>query len=317
MHLPDAYFQGLFNETTLDTSLVRLYSALVKLGYFDPASSIPYRSLSFANVSTSEAQQLALQAAEEGMVLLKNDGLLPFQGINVSVALIGSWANATEQMQGNYYGVAPYLHSPLYAAQEAGFTVHYSPGVGGQGDPTTDNWIQAISAANTSDLIIIADGVDIEVESEGMDRYTIDWSAQQLDLAETLAAMGKPTIVAQFGDQLDDTPFFNNPNISAIIWGGYPGQVSGILVHYLDMLTLETGWRHSAIQPYHWKGSACWKTSRNSISGRLRLTDPFDRQEPSSEHRNWKSGSDVQVVQCKRGRLWLWLALHQFFHDGR
>lgn len=226
-HLPTAYSEGLFNETVIDQAIVRLYSSLIKLGYFDPPSATPYRSLTFANVSTPSAKQLALKAAEEGIVLLKNDGTLPLRSTNVSVALIGSWANATDQMQGNYYGIAPYLHSPLYAAMEAGFEVHYATGVSGQGDPTTDAWQEALSASEEADVIVIADGIDTSIEAEGMDRYTIDWTGAQIDLAEQLAAMGKPTLLLQMGNQLDDTPFLKNPNISAIVWGGYPGQDGG------------------------------------------------------------------------------------------
>lgn len=94
--------------TTLDRSLIRQYSSLVRLGYFDPAGMQPYRALDFSNVGTPEAQQLAYQAAVEGITLLKNDGILPlYITSETSIALIGDWANATTQMQGNYHGVAP------------------------------------------------------------------------------------------------------------------------------------------------------------------------------------------------------------------
>ncbi|KAF7514945.1 hypothetical protein G7054_g14873 [Neopestalotiopsis clavispora] len=69
MHLPAAYDQGLFDDTVIDQALVRLYSAQVRLGMFDPASSTAYRSLAFADVNTPEAQGLALKAAEEGIRL--------------------------------------------------------------------------------------------------------------------------------------------------------------------------------------------------------------------------------------------------------
>ena len=232
-HLPAAYSDGLFSESTLDQALIRQFSALVKLGYFDPATATPYRSLNFGDVSTPASGALALKAAQEGLVLLKNDGTLPVStsspsGGNLTVALIGDWANATSQMQGNYFGVAPYLHSPLYAAQQlSGVTVNYAAGVGGYGDPTTDDWQTATETAAGADVIIIADGIDVTVEAEGMDRYTIDWTAAQQDLTNELAAMGKPTILLQMGDQLDDTPFLSNDNVSAIIWGGYPGQDGG------------------------------------------------------------------------------------------
>jgi len=228
-HLPEALSRGLITEATLDQALTRLFAAQIKLGYFNSNSTI-YRNLTWADVSTQQAQDLALKAAEEGITLLKNDGILPLKVSpnTTTLGLIGSWANATTVMQGNYFGGAPYLHSPLYAAQQLGFKVEYASGVGGQGDPTTDSWKTALAAANASDIIVIADGLDNGTESEGMDRYTVAWTAQQIDLAFQFAAMGKPVILLQMGaGQLDDTPFLNNPNISAIIWGGYPGQDGG------------------------------------------------------------------------------------------
>lgn len=200
----------------------------MKLGYFDPASATPYRSLGWSDVSTPDAEALALRAAEEGIVLIKNDGTLPLQlptDHNTTIALLGSWANATTMMQGNYYGVAPYLHSPLYAAQQLpNVNVVYG---GGFGVPTTDGWDELLGAAEESDIIVVADGISIADESEGMDRYTIDWPPASIDLISQFASMGKPVVVLQMGDQIDNTPLLTNPNISAIVWGGYPGMAGG------------------------------------------------------------------------------------------
>lgn len=229
-HLPGAFAEGLFNETVIDTALVRLYSALVRLGYFNPADSTPYRNYTFDDVSTPEAQALALRAAESGMVLLKNDGLLPFDmsgsdGNNLTVAIVGNWANATDEMLGNYEGIPPYTHSPLYALQQL-------PNVNAiyaafSNFPTTDNWPAGYKAAQQADMIIFASGLTTDDEEESHDRETVAWQAGQIDVGRQLAALGKPMIIAQFGTSLDSSEWLSNENVSAIIWGGYPGQDGG------------------------------------------------------------------------------------------
>lgn len=222
-HLPAAFQQGLFNESTLDQALIRQYSSLIRLGYFDSPTKQPYRQLTFTNVSTPSAKALAYRAAVESITLLKNDGLLPLQlSPTSSIALIGDWANASTQMQGNYAGVAPYLHTPLYAAQQLNITVNYAQGPGGQGDPTTDHWLPMWNAAGKSEMIIYIGGIDNSVELEDRDRVDIAWTGAQLDAIGQLAQYGKPMIVVQMGGgQIDSSPIKNNANISVLLWGGY------------------------------------------------------------------------------------------------
>lgn len=238
-HLPAALSQGLINETRLNEALIRQYSSLTRLGYFDGPESL-YRNLSFADVNTPSSQALALKAAAEGIVLLKNDGILPLQITNgTSIALIGDWANATDVMQGNYKGIAPYLRSPLIAAQNLGADVHYAQGPGGAGDPTTDSWLPVWRAANDADIIIYAGGIDISVEAEGDDRVAIAWTGAQLDVIGELATYGKPMMVLQMGGgQLDSSPIRDNANISALLWGGVPGQDGGTAL--FDVITGKT-----------------------------------------------------------------------------
>jgi beta-D-xylosidase 4 len=102
-HLPGAFEQKLLNETVLDQALIRQYSSLVRLGWFDSADSQPYRQLGWDAVATNASQQLARKAATEGIVLLKNDGILPLTiDSSMSVGLFGDWANATTQLLGTY-----------------------------------------------------------------------------------------------------------------------------------------------------------------------------------------------------------------------
>jgi len=234
-HLPAAYAQGLFNVSTLDRALVRQYSSLVRTGYFDGPNAA-YRNLTFAAVNTPHAQQLARTIAAEGIVLLKNDGLLPLKQKNLTLALIGDWAAATSQMQSGYTGRAPYLHSPVYAAEQLGFKVNYAQGPGGQGDPTTDSWNNVWPAAKSADVIIYIGGTDNTTEAEGMDRVSINWTGMQLDMIGELATYGKPMAVVQMGGgQLDSSPIANNPNISSLLWAGVPGQDGGSAI--FDIIT--------------------------------------------------------------------------------
>ncbi|ETN46811.1 uncharacterized protein HMPREF1541_01000 [Cyphellophora europaea CBS 101466] len=254
--LPNAFEQGLFNETVIDTALVRLYSALVRLGYFDPEDSSPYRSYTFDDVSTPEAQALALRAAESGMTLLKNDGTLPLDlsgsnSGNITVAIVGNWANATTEMLGNYEGIPPYMHSPLYALQQL-------PNVNAlyaafSNFPTTGNWPAGLAAAQQADVIIYASGLTTDDEEEDHDRETVSWGAGQIDVGRQLAALGKPMIIAQFGTSLDNSEWLANENVSAIIWGGYPGQDGGqALINIITGVTAPAGRLPVTVYPSHY-----------------------------------------------------------------
>jgi beta-D-xylosidase 4 len=102
-HLPGAFAQGLVNETSLDQALMRQYSSLVRLGWFDPAEDQPYRQLGWDAVATNASQVLARKAATEGIVLLKNNGVLPLSvDSSMSLGLFGDWANATTQLLGKH-----------------------------------------------------------------------------------------------------------------------------------------------------------------------------------------------------------------------
>ena len=235
-NLPKAYAQGLFNESTLDQALVRQYSSLVRLGYFD-GLSVPYRNITWSDVNTPHARKLAYKAAAEGITLLKNDGSLPLKiTSDMTVLIVGDWAQATTQMQGSYAGIAPYLHSPTWALEQTGAKVYSAAIPGGQGDPTTDSWLPVWNWAEKADVLIFAGGIDNTVESEGMDRVSIAWTGAQLDVIGQLASYGKPMVVLQMGGgQIDSSPIANNPNISALLWGGYPGQDGGVAL--VDTIT--------------------------------------------------------------------------------
>jgi beta-D-xylosidase 4 len=234
-----AYNQSLLSEKTIDTALRRLYEGLTRAGYFDPAAQDPYRSISWSDVNTLQAQALALQSAADGIVLVKNNGALPMSLKGKSVAIIGHWSNATNQMLGGYSGIPPYYHNPVYAAQRLNLTYRVASGPVAQNSTSTDTWTTAaIDAASKSDVVLYFGGNDLSIESEDRDRTSIAWPQAQLTLITALAALGKPLVVSELGSPNDDSPLLANANVSAILWAGFPGQSGGTAV--FDVLTGKT-----------------------------------------------------------------------------
>lgn len=236
-----AWNQTLLPEPVIDLALRRMYEGLIRAGYFDPIEATPYRSLSWKDVNTPEAQALAVRSAAEGIVLKKNDGLLPLKVDNAtSIALIGFWSDATNlAMLGGYAGTPSYLQGPLQAAQKIGYKTINATGPLKQNTSDADTWTEtALKAASESDVVIYFGGNDMTIEAEELDRFSIAWPSAQLALIEKLSDLGKPFIVVELGDQNDDTSLLNDGNVSAILWAGFPGQDGGTAV--FDVLTGKT-----------------------------------------------------------------------------
>jgi beta-D-xylosidase 4 len=227
-----AWEDSLITEDEIDKALVRLWTSLVTLGWFDPAESQSLRQLSWKDVNTEASQKLAYDAAVAGSVLIKNDGHLPLSKGN-SVALIGPWVNATVQMQGNYYGPPPYLISPRQAAEDIGLDFTWA--VGAEINDPDSTFEEAIRLAKEADEVIFLGGLDNSLEAESHDRQELTWPESQLEIIRELASLGKPVTVVQLGaGQLDDTELLENEAISGILWSGYPGQSGGKAI--LDLL---------------------------------------------------------------------------------
>lgn len=233
------YFDGSFDEglvsrEDIERGVRRLYTNLVQTGYFDGPDA-KYRNLGWNDVVTTDAWNISYEAAVEGAVLLKNDGTLPLSDSVKSVALIGAWTTATFQMQGNYYGKAPYLTTLLKAFQESDLQVGHSFGTNVTSDNTA-GFPAALETAADSDVIIFAGGIDNSFESEANDRMNITWPGNQLQLIDQLSQLGKPLVVLQMGGgQVDSSSLKANKNVSALLWGGYPGQSGGTALR--DIIT--------------------------------------------------------------------------------
>jgi len=102
-HLSDRYKEaldrGLISEGDIDRALVRLFSARIRNGDLPGVrSDMP---VPVSAIGTPDHQALALKAAVESLVLLKNDGTLPLKP-TTRIAVIGPLGDATRVLRGNY-----------------------------------------------------------------------------------------------------------------------------------------------------------------------------------------------------------------------
>jgi beta-glucosidase len=100
----DAVQEGYLPESTLDAALVRLFTARIRLGMFDPPEMVPYSAIDERKLDSAEHRAHALRLANESMVLLKNDGTLPIKAEIRNIAVIGPLAAQTKVLLGNYSG---------------------------------------------------------------------------------------------------------------------------------------------------------------------------------------------------------------------
>ncbi len=109
----DAYKQGILKESEIDTALVRLFTARMKLGMFDPPEMVPYSRIDEKELNSAEHRALARRLANESMVLLKDDGILPLKQGPIKIAVVGPLADQTRYLLGNYHGQPTHTMSVL------------------------------------------------------------------------------------------------------------------------------------------------------------------------------------------------------------
>nr|KYP47561.1 putative beta-D-xylosidase 2 [Cajanus cajan] len=234
VHTQDAVKKGLLSEADVNTALVNTLTVQMRLGMFDgEPSAHPYGHLGPKDVCKPAHQDLALEAARQGIVLLKNTGpVLPLSPQrHHTVAVIGPNSNATVTMIGNYAGIACGYTSPLQGIGRYARTIHQ---LGCQNVACTNDrqFGPAINAARQADATVLVMGLDQSIEAETVDRTGLLLPGRQQDLVSKVAAASKgPTIlVLMSGGPLDISFAKNNPRIVGILWAGYPGQAGGAAI---------------------------------------------------------------------------------------
>lgn len=244
LHVLQAYEEGLVTEEEIDRAVTHVMMTRMRLGMFD--ASTEYDEIPYEANDSREHHEAALKAAEESMVLLKNDGILPLKKEKLkTVAVIGPNADSREILKGNYNGTATEQYTILEGLrQELGDQVRifYSEGCHlyrenvealAEGD---DRISEAVSMAQRSDVVFLCLGLDARLEGEegdannsyaGADKKDLEFPDSQKHLMEAVCAVGKPVIfLISTGSAMNLS--YAREKGNAILQTWYPGQMGGI-----------------------------------------------------------------------------------------
>ncbi|KAM7274542.1 hypothetical protein ACFE04_016408 [Oxalis oulophora] len=235
VHTQEAVNKKLLSEDDVNNALINTVTVQMRLGMFDgEPSKHPYGQLGPRDVCSPAHQELALEAARQGIVLLKNNGnSLPLSTKrHRTVAVIGPNSNVTDTMIGNYAGVACEYTTPLQGLSQYAKTIH-QPGCADVA--CTDDEKQfgaAINAASQADATVLVMGLDQSIEAEFKDRTDLLLPGRQQELISKVAAAsnGPVVFVLMSGGPIDVSFAENDHRISAILWVGYPGQAGGAAI---------------------------------------------------------------------------------------
>ena len=233
--LPDALSAGAVTLDQLRSHLTNLFTLRFSLGEYDADVDQTYRAIPESAVCTNASIALAISAAVQGIVLLKNSGAtLPFStSTTQTLAIIGPLAARSDVMQSNYKGIAcPGTLQPLTEAFDSyAVTVNYALGCN-VSDMDTSGFAEAVAAASSADAVIVVAGLDLSIEAEALDRTSIAWPGVQSRLIAAVAAAAKRPIVLVImaGGAIDVSAELANNRIGAILWTGYPGQGGAVAI---------------------------------------------------------------------------------------
>lgn len=250
-YLPELLKEAKIKKSDIDVAVSQVLELKIMLGLFEN----PYVDLKNAIKITKEpaSDKLALKAAQESIVLLKNDKLLPLSKTRYKkIAVIGPCAKYVSF--GGYAG-EPYHKVTLYDGirEKVGSKteVLYAEGCKITTNPTIPyfNWklddikfptkeenmkliSQAVNVAKKAEVIILAIGENEHLCREAWakthigDNMTLDLFGQQEDLVRKIVALGKPVVVYLMNGRPLSINYIAE-NVPAIIEGWYMGQQTG------------------------------------------------------------------------------------------
>ncbi|XP_073009826.1 probable beta-D-xylosidase 2 isoform X1 [Typha latifolia] len=232
-HTGSAVQKGKVSDGDIDAAVTHTVAVQMRLGMYDgEPSEQHFGDLGPNDVCSSAHQELAAEAARQGIVLLKNNkrGALPLSTANLhTVAVIGPNSDATVTMIGNYAGVPCGYTSPLQGIGRYAKTIHQMgcTNVACTGDDQPID--AAVDAARQADATIMVVGLDQSIEAEGRDRESLLLPGRQQELVLKVAAASQgPTVLVLMCGGPVDVSFAENNRM--ILWVGYPGQAGGAAI---------------------------------------------------------------------------------------
>ena len=199
-HLPDLVRKGEVPEAQLNASVRRVLAMKAMLGLFeDPFRRIDEKREN-ARSMLPRTRTLAREAGRKSIVLLKNDGeLLPLPRSGKRIALIGPFASGQHDLIGPWcvYGddaKAVDLATGVRAALADKNSLIVAEGSGVE-QPIAGGIEQAVTAARQADIVVLAIGESQNMSGEAQSRTEIVVPKPQQELAEAIAALGKPIVV--------------------------------------------------------------------------------------------------------------------------
>ncbi|MBP3352846.1 MAG: glycoside hydrolase family 3 C-terminal domain-containing protein [Lachnospiraceae bacterium] len=249
LHMMSAYEQGLVTEEDITIAAERLFTTRFLLGLFDETE---YDKIGFDKIECKEHLELADKATAEGVVLLKNNGILPLKKDEIkSIGVVGPNANSRVALIGNYHGTSSRYITVLEGIQDAvneDTRVYFSEGCHLFRDKVEhlgwrqDRISEAVSVAKNSDVVVLCVGLDETLEGEEGDTGNSYASGDKVDLLlpevqreliEAVMKVGKPTIVLNMTGSAMDLRF-EQEHADAIMQVWYPGARGGKII--ADML---------------------------------------------------------------------------------
>src|ERR1051325_11278330 len=190
--------EGQLTQQIIDESVRRILRVKFRLGLFDHpyADEARESSVVFSTANQSAAREIAGRT----MVLLKNDrNTLPLSKNVNSIALIGPLADSQKDMIGAWSGDgkasdAVTLLQGIKSKVGSQVKINYAKGCDVTGD-NTNGFAEAVNAAKTSDVVIMAIGEAAEMSGEASSRSLLDLPGRQLDLVKAVQAAGKPVVI--------------------------------------------------------------------------------------------------------------------------